>query len=76
VQRPAAHAGQASWASDTAEDEAYLHIVALLREGRSAEARLAAFAYLRAYPAGFRRIEVNQVASTPPAATNEAEPLP
>ncbi|MEY4512118.1 MAG: hypothetical protein RLZZ450_4240 [Pseudomonadota bacterium] len=73
--RPAAHAGQESWVSDTGEDEAYLHIVALLREGRSAEARLAAFAYLKAYPTGFRRLEVKKVASAPPAQANEAQPL-
>jgi hypothetical protein len=50
--------------SDSGEDEAYLHILALLREGRSDEARLAALAYLKTYPAGFRRVEVSRVASS------------
>ena len=44
------------------EDSAYLHILALLREGRRDEARLAAYAYLRAFPDGFRRVEVRRVA--------------
>lgn len=40
------------------EDFAYLRIVALRREGRSDEARLAAAEYLRSFPNGFRRTEV------------------
>ena len=45
------------------EDASYLHMLALLREGRTDEARLAAFAYLRAFPAGFRKVEVERVAT-------------
>jgi hypothetical protein len=40
------------------EDLSYLRIVALRREGRSEEARLAAAEYLRLFPAGFRRADV------------------
>ncbi|HVW24931.1 MAG TPA: FecR domain-containing protein [Polyangiaceae bacterium] len=40
------------------EDLAYLRIVALRREGRADEARVAAAEYLRSFPEGFRRIEV------------------
>jgi hypothetical protein len=40
------------------EDFAYLRIVALRREGRTDEARLAAAEYLRSFPHGFRRVEV------------------
>ena len=40
------------------EDLAYLRIVALRREGRSDEARVAAAEYLHAFPGGFRRPEV------------------
>jgi hypothetical protein len=46
----------------TAEDGAYLQILALLREGRTDEARLAAVAYLKRFPTGFRRIEVERIA--------------
>ena len=50
--------------SDTlAEDVAYLQVVALLREGRDAEARLAAAAYLRSFPGGFRRQELQRIAA-------------
>lgn len=45
-------------ASPADEDFAYLRIVALRREGRSDEARLAAAEYLRSFPNGFRRTEV------------------
>lgn len=62
--RATAQAATDAAASESAEDQAYLHVVALLREGRSAEARLAAFAYLKAFPSGFRRVEVNRVASS------------
>lgn len=44
-----------------AEDAAYLHIVALLREGRREEARLSGRAYLQQYPQGFRRREVDRI---------------
>jgi ferric-dicitrate binding protein FerR (iron transport regulator) len=40
------------------EDLAYLRIVALRREGRTDEARLAAAEYLRSFPDGFRRADV------------------
>jgi hypothetical protein len=40
------------------EDLAYLRIVALRREGRSDEARVAAAEYLHSFPEGFRRPEV------------------
>lgn len=49
-------------AESAGEDEAYLHMLALLREGRTAEARLAAHAYLRTFPGGFRHVEVARVA--------------
>jgi hypothetical protein len=45
-----------------AEDAAYLQVLALLREGRTDEARLAAAGYLRKFPAGFRRPEVEKIA--------------
>jgi len=45
------------------EDGAYLQIVALVREGRSEEARLAAKEYLRRFPNGFRRPEVEKIAA-------------
>lgn len=48
--------------SAAAEDAAYLHVVALLREGRTAEGRLAAQDYLRRFPRGFRRAELERVA--------------
>jgi hypothetical protein len=48
-----------------AEDGAYLQILALLREGRRDEARLAAVAYLGKFPTGFRRIEVERIAQGP-----------
>ena len=44
------------------EDEAYLEVLRLLREGREGEARSAADAYVRAFPAGFRREEMDRVA--------------
>ncbi len=46
----------------TGEDLQYLHVLALVREGRVEEARLAAQDYLRRFPHGFRRIEVEEVA--------------
>lgn len=45
------------------EDESYLRIVALLREGRADEAHVAALQYLRRFPDGFRRTEVERLAS-------------
>lgn len=44
------------------EDAAYLNVVALAREGRNEEARIAAKTYLRKYPNGFRRVEVQALA--------------
>jgi ferric-dicitrate binding protein FerR (iron transport regulator) len=52
------------------EDAAYLHIVALLREGRRDEARLAAIAYLRSFPGAFRSVEVSKIAATSDAKSN------
>jgi hypothetical protein len=43
------------------EDLAYLEIVRLLREGRDADARAASRDYLRRFPGGFRRAEVERV---------------
>jgi cell division septation protein DedD len=44
------------------EDVAYLRVVALLREGRKDEARLAAQRYLHAFPQGLRHKEVEAIA--------------
>lgn len=44
------------------EDEAYLHVIRLLRGGRQGEARAAARLYLRTFPDGFRREEMGRVA--------------
>jgi hypothetical protein len=44
------------------EDAAYLRVLALLREGRREEARLAAASYLGKFPKGFRRAEVERIA--------------
>ena len=44
------------------EDLAYLRVIALLRDGRREEARLAAKEYLRRFPRGFRRVEVEGIA--------------
>ncbi|HEY1537554.1 MAG TPA: hypothetical protein VGF76_26220, partial [Polyangiaceae bacterium] len=46
-----------------AEDDAYLHIVDLLREAKDAEARARAKDYLLRFPNGFRRIEVLNIAT-------------
>jgi ferric-dicitrate binding protein FerR (iron transport regulator) len=46
-----------------AEDDAYLHIVDLLREAKDAEARARAKDYLLRFPDGFRRIEVLNIAT-------------
>jgi hypothetical protein len=66
---PAAPAAQLASPTSTAEpaaneeeeDLAYLRIVALLREQRTDEARLAARKYLGQFPQGFRHIEVERV---------------
>ncbi|MEO6603814.1 MAG: FecR family protein [Polyangiaceae bacterium] len=49
--------------STRAEDNAYLAVVALLRRGRTAEARAQAKAYLLRFPRGFRRVEMLNVAT-------------
>lgn len=51
----------ASPASSSLEDAAYLHVLDLLREQRSVEARRAAEAYLTHFPSGFRRPEMEQL---------------
>lgn len=59
-----APAGAAATPSDegNTEDLAYLRVLALVREGRRDEARLAAREYLQKYPNGLRRVEVAEVA--------------
>ncbi len=47
------------------EDRAYLEVLGLVREGREDEARAAANAYLRAFPHGFRRPEMERIAAKP-----------
>lgn len=49
--------------STRAEDTAYLGVVSLLRQGRDAEARQQAKAYLLRFPSGFRRVEMLNVAT-------------
>ena len=44
-----------------AEDLAYLRILALLEEGRKAEAVVAAHVYLARFPEGFRHVEVRSI---------------
>jgi hypothetical protein len=44
------------------EDAVYLQILALMSEGQRDEAGIAAQDYLRRFPAGFRRVEVEQIA--------------
>jgi ferric-dicitrate binding protein FerR (iron transport regulator) len=44
------------------QDRAYLHILALLQDGRRAEARLAAREYQHDFPDGFRGSEVTRIA--------------
>ncbi|MEA2749895.1 MAG: hypothetical protein QOI41_4038, partial [Myxococcales bacterium] len=45
------------------EDAAYLDVLRLLREGNDTEARTAASRYLHDFPAGFRRTEMERVAT-------------
>jgi len=47
---------------EQAEDEAYLRVVALLREGRHEEAKVAARGYVARFPSGLRRREMDRVA--------------
>ncbi|MEO7032652.1 MAG: FecR domain-containing protein [Polyangiaceae bacterium] len=49
--------------SRKAEDDAYLHIVDLLREAKDSEAQAQAKVYLLRFPKGFRRIEVLNIAT-------------
>ncbi|HTQ04754.1 MAG TPA: hypothetical protein VMI54_12900 [Polyangiaceae bacterium] len=50
-------------ATPLAEDDAYLHVVELVREGRVEDARAAAKSYLLRFPNGFRRVEVLDIAT-------------
>jgi FecR-like protein len=50
----------------SAEDAAYLRWIALLRAGRREEARAAGLDYLRRFPEGFRRGEVESVVAPRP----------
>jgi hypothetical protein len=45
------------------EDAAYLEVVRLMRDGREGDARVAAARYLDDFPAGFRRAEMERVAT-------------
>lgn len=47
---------------EQAEDEAYLRVVALLRENRREEAKVAARAFVARFPSGLRRREMDVVA--------------
>src|SRR5450432_3617058 len=64
---PAAPQASAPSAADRqstkAEDDAYLHIVDLLREAKDSEAEAQAKGYLLRFPNGFRRIEVLNIAT-------------
>ncbi len=55
---PAAAANKTVTESAQAEDDAYLHVVALLRAGKQEDARAEAKQYLLRFPNGFRRVEV------------------
>jgi hypothetical protein len=57
-----AGAGAKADADASAEDAAYLDVIRLLRQGRETEARVAADSYLRQFPTGFRRTEMERVA--------------
>ena len=52
--------------SSKAEDDAYLYIVELLRQGKDNEARARAKSYLLRFPNGFRRVEVLNIATRAP----------
>ena len=45
------------------EDLVYLRVLALLRDGRKGEAHLLAEDYLRRFPNGFRRPEIERIAT-------------
>jgi hypothetical protein len=59
--RPRDSASDAARAA-AAEDASYLRVLALLRESRLEEAKLAAAQYLRKFPNGFRRVELLRLA--------------
>jgi hypothetical protein len=59
--QPIADTQQDARAAIEQQDVAYLRILALLQEGRNAEARVAAQEYLRRFPSGFRRDEVKRI---------------
>ena len=59
--RSGARESAASVPATDREDAAYLHVVALLREHRDEEARLAAVTFLRDFPNAFRRLEVEHL---------------
>jgi len=61
--RGLASAGERAARTGEQQDLAYLRIVALLQEARSAEARVAAQEYLSRFPDGFRRAEVERIAA-------------
>lgn len=58
---PTASSRPAAQADDGEEDRAYVEIVRLLREKREADATAAARDYVRRFPNGFRRTEVDRV---------------
>jgi hypothetical protein len=60
--RPSAAAAPDAQPNTAEEDAAYLRILALLREGRGDEAKLAAASYLTKFSKGFRRAEVERIA--------------
>lgn len=62
---PSSSAGPKQRDATSPEDLAYLRIVALAGEGRDDEARLAAREYLQRFPSGFRRVEVERIATQP-----------
>lgn len=66
----AAEPMRASLPATSAEDAAYLHVLALLREGRDKEARLAAALYVQRFPNGFRHPEMQRVAQRPAPQAN------
>jgi ferric-dicitrate binding protein FerR (iron transport regulator) len=59
-----------------AQDAAYLRIIALQRSGDGAVTRDAAAEYLRRYPSGFRRAEVESLLRSGPSAGRATEPTP
>ena len=65
VPRDVSIAPEAAHGDGITEDAAYLNLLALLEEGRKAEAVLAARGYLARFPDGFRRAEVRAVALAP-----------